>query len=133
MNHAGMAEAYKAQQILTASPEQLTLLLYNGAIRFVKESIQGLEEKQYEKAHHANMRAQDIVKELMCTLDMQYEISQNYYALYDYLVFRLMQGNIKKDAEQLLEAKEMLTELRDAWGQAMKLARQSPVKEAARA
>lgn len=133
MNTANMADAYKTQQILTASPEQLTLMLYNGAIRFVRESMQALNEKKYEQAHNSNLRAQDIVKELMCTLDMQYEIAKNYYALYDYIVFRLIEANIKKDPAQLDEAKGLLTELRDTWGQAMKLASGQPPKVAARA
>jgi flagellar protein FliS len=120
MNAASMANAYKQQQILTASPEELTLMLYNGAIRFVNESIKALENKDLEKANRANQRAQDIIREFMCTLDMQYEISKGYYQLYDYLSYRLIQANIKKDKDQLIEARGILQELRDAWGQAMK-------------
>ncbi|WP_434133575.1 flagellar export chaperone FliS [Sporomusa sphaeroides] len=123
MNAANTANVYKNQQIMTASPEELTLMLYNGAIRFTVESMQAIEQGNLEKANAANLRAQDIVREFMCTLDMQYEISQNYYKLYDYIEYRLMQGNIKKDKSQLEEAKNLLTELRDTWMQAMKLAR----------
>ncbi|MEL7633401.1 MULTISPECIES: flagellar export chaperone FliS [Sporomusa] len=123
MNAANTANAYKNQQIMTASPEELTLMLYNGAIRFITESMQALDRDNLEKANAANLRAQDIVREFMCTLDMQYEISQNYYKLYDYIEYRLIQANIKKDKSQLEEAKQMLTELRDTWAQAMKLAR----------
>lgn len=123
MNAANSANAYKNQQIMTASPEELTLMLYNGAIRFISESMQALDRGDLEKANNANLRAQDIVREFMCTLDMQYEISQNYFKLYDYIEYRLIQANIKKDKSQLEEAKQMLTELRDTWVQAMKLAR----------
>lgn len=123
MNAANTANVYKNQQIMTASPEELTLMLYNGAIRFITESMQGIEQGNLEKANAANLRAQDIVREFMCTLDMQYEISQNYFKLYDYIEYRLMQANIKKDKSQLEEAKNLLTELRDTWMQAMKLAR----------
>ena len=123
MNAANTANIYKNQQIMTASPEELTLMLYNGAIRFVAESMQALEQGNLEKANAANLRAQDIVREFMCTLDMQYEIAQGYYKLYDYVEYRLIQANIKKDKSQLTEAKTMLTELRDTWSQAMKLAR----------
>jgi len=125
--NTNMANAYKTQQIMTASPEQLTLLLYNGAIRFVDEAVRALEEGEREKSHKANLRAQDIIHELMATLDMQYEISQNWYKLYDYIDYRLVQGNIKQDKEQLLEARQMLAELRDTWVEAMKLARQPKV------
>ena len=123
MNTANMAQAYKTQQVLTASPEQLTLMLYNGAIRFIKESIQALHDKNFEQAHNKNIRAQDILKEFMCTLDMKYELSKNYYDLYEYISFRLVEANIHKDPAQLEAAQGLLTELRDTWAQAMKLAR----------
>jgi flagellar secretion chaperone FliS len=123
MNAANMASAYKNQQILTSSPEQLTLLLYNGAIRFVNESMMSLDQKDLQKAHNSNIRAQDIIREFMATLDMSYEISHGYLQLYDYLEYRLIQANMKKDKSQLEEAKGILVELRDAWEQAMKLAR----------
>ena len=123
MNYANMASTYKNQQIMTASPQELTLMLYNGAIRFVAESIQAIEMNNMEKAHTSNMRAQDIVREFMNTLDMQYEVSKGLDQLYDYIEYRLIQANIKKDKAQLEEAKGLLTELRDTWYQAMKLAR----------
>lgn len=123
MNAVNSANAYKNQQIMTASPQELTLMLYNGAIRFVGESIQAIEMKDMQKAHNANMRAQDIIREFMNTLDMQYEVSKGLDKLYDYIEYRLIQANIKKDKAQLEEAKNLLTELRDTWYQAMKLAR----------
>ncbi len=118
-----MANAYKTQQIMTAAPEQLTLMLYNGAIRFVEESMMALEQKDYAKSHERNLRAQDIVREFMATLDMKIELSKNWLSLYDYIEYRLIQGNIKKDKAQLDEAKSMLTELRDTWVEVMKKAR----------
>lgn len=126
MNAANMANAYKQQQIMTASPEELTLMLYNGAIRFVNESIKAIEDKDLEKANKANLRAQDIIREFMCTLDMQYEVSKGYFQLYEYMEYRLTQANVKKDTEQLAEVRGLLQELRDAWGQAMKQARLAP-------
>jgi len=123
MNATNMAAAYKNQQILTASPEQLTLLLYNGAIKFIHESMMALDHKDLQKSHNANMRAQDIIREFIATLDMSQEIANGYYQLYEYLEYRLIQANMKKDKSQLEEAKQILGELRDAWEQAMKLAR----------
>ena len=123
MNAANMAHAYKSQQIMTASPEELTLMLYNGALRFITESIQGIEQGDPEKSHNANLRAQAIIREFMATLDMQYEISENYNKLYDYIEYRLIQANMKKDKAQLEEAKGLVQELRDTWVQAMKIAR----------
>jgi len=123
MNAANTANAYKRQQIMTASPEELTLMLYNGAIRFVNESIQAIEQKKLEKSHHANIRAQNIVRELMITTDTSYEISKNWLLLDEYILHCLVQGNVKKDTEQLGQAKKMLTEFRDTWAQAMKQVR----------
>ena len=125
MNLANTASMYKNQQIMTAPPEELTLMLYNGAIRFVNEAIQALSRNELETSHKANLRAQDIVKEFMSTLDMQYEISHNLMALYDYIEFRLIQGNLKKDAQQMKEARDMLVELRDTWTEAVKQVRQT--------
>ena len=123
MTNMQSANAYKAQQVMTASPEQLTLMLYNGAIRFVGEAIMAIDEGELEKSHNANMRAQNIVREFMCTLKMDMEISQGFYALYDYLEFRLTQGNLKKDKSMLEEARGMLIDMRDTWAEAMKRAK----------
>lgn len=122
-NIANKANIYKTQQIMTASPQELTLMLYNGAIRFVNESIKAIENKDIPKAHETNIKAQNIVREFINSLDMQYEVSRGLDQLYDYLEYRLIQANVKKDTAQLEEAKNMLTELRDTWSQAMKLAR----------
>lgn len=127
MDAAKMAATYKNQQILTSSPEQLTLMLYNGAIRFIDESMIALDKKDLPKSHNANMRAQDIVREFIATLDMSYDIAKGYYQLYDYVEYRLIQANMKKDKSQLEEAKHILVELRDAWTEAIKLARNSQV------
>lgn len=123
MNTAESAMAYKRQQVMTASPAELTLMLYNGAIRFVSESILALESGDMPKCHNANIKAQNIVREFILTLDMQYEISQSWASLYEYIHYRLVQGNLKKDREMLVEARGLLTELRDTWHQAMKAVR----------
>ena len=120
-NSQMMANVYKNQQVMTSSPEQLTLLLYNGALRFLTESILAMEQGDIQKSHNANMRVQDIIREFVCTLDMSYELSKTWAQLYEYTEYCLIQGNIKKDVKQLLQAKDVLQELRDAWGEAMKL------------
>jgi len=123
MNVANMANHYKNQQAMTASPEELTLMLYNGALRFVAESILGIENKDIQRAHNANLRAQAIIREFRATLDMEYEISKQLDPLYEYMEYQLIQGNATKNALLLVEVKNMLQELRDTWYQAMKLAR----------
>jgi len=120
MNNTQMANAYKNQQVMTSSPEQLTLLLYNGALRFLTESIMAMEQGDVQKSYNANIRVQDIVREFIRTLDMSYELSKTWAQLYEYMQHCLIQGNINKDMEQLRQAKQMLLELRDTWVEAMK-------------
>jgi flagellar protein FliS len=128
MNAANTANAYKRQQIMTASPEELTLMLYNGAIRFVTESINAIDEKNIQKAHAANMKAQAIVHEFMVTMDMTLEISKTWILIDEYILHCLIQVNIKKDKTDLEEAKRLLVEFRDTWFQAMKLVHTNKVK-----
>jgi len=112
-------QKYQQNQVETASPVKLLLMLYNGALRFIKGAREGIREKDMEKANHNIVKAQDIVVELMTSLDMeQGEISKNLYSLYDYANSRLLQANIKKDENILSEAENILQELRDTWQEA---------------
>lgn len=112
-------QKYQQNQVETASPAKLLLMLYNGALRFVKGAREGIREKDMEKANHNIGKAQDIVVELMTSLDMeQGEISRNLYSLYDFVNTRLLEANIKKDENILSEAENILQELRDTWQEA---------------
>ena len=124
-NAAQTAEYYRRQQILTATPEQLTLMLYNGALKFINEGIKAIQEKSYEESNNKLIRVQDILSELQATLKMEYEISTNLYALYDYAKRCLIEGNMKDDIAKIEEAKEIITELRNAWHEAMKIAKKA--------
>ena len=117
------AEAYKRQQVLTATPEALTLMLYNGALRFMTEGREAIEKKDYEEANNSLQKAQNIITEFRVTLNMEYEIAHQLLPLYNYVYDRLVEANMKSDVKQLDEAKSIITELRDAWAQAMKKAR----------
>ncbi|WP_455577174.1 flagellar export chaperone FliS [Anaerosinus sp.] len=124
-NAAQTAEYYRRQQILTATPEQLTLMLYNGALKFINEGIKAMQEKKYEESNNKFIRVQNILSELQVTLKMEYEISTNLYALYDYSKRCLIEGNINDDLVKIDEAKEIITELRNAWYEAMKIAKKA--------
>ena len=117
------AEAYKRQQIMTATPEALTLMLYNGALRFMNEGIEAMQNKHYEQANISLQKAQNIISEFRITLKMEYEISHQLLPLYNYVYDCLIEGNMKSNAAKVEEAKGIITELRDAWAQAMKAAR----------
>lgn len=117
------AEQYRRQQILNAPSEQLTLMLYNGCLKFIDDGKEALEVKNYEDANIALQKAQRIISEFRLTLNMDYEISHQLFPLYNYIYDRLVEGNIKSDMAQIDEAKGLITELRDAWVEAMRKAR----------
>ena len=118
------ADAYKRQQVMTATPEALTLMLYNGCLKFIKEGVEALAEKHYETANESLQKAHNIISEFRVTLNMDYEISHQLLPLYNYAYDRLVEGNMKSDPTIIAEASDIMTELRDAWAQAMKKARE---------
>lgn len=111
---------YKQNTVFTATSEELTLMLYEGAIKFINIGKINIENKDTVKAHEALMRAQDIIIELNASLNMDYEISNNLRSIYDFIMERLVDGNIQKDIAPLDEALELLQELRDTWKEAMR-------------
>ena len=117
------AEQYRRQQILNAPSEQLTLMLYNGCLKFIDDGKAALEEKNFEEANIQLQKAQRIISEFRLTLNMDYDISQQLFMLYNYIYDRLVEGNIKSDLAQIDEARGIISELRDAWVEAMKRAR----------
>ena len=117
------AEAYKRQQVLTATPEALTLMLYNGALRFMTEGRDAIEKKNFEEANTSLQKAQRIITEFRVTLKMEYEISHQLLPLYNSVYDRLVEANLKSDVTKIDEAKSIITDLRDAWAQAMVKAR----------
>ncbi|MFZ5354304.1 MAG: flagellar export chaperone FliS [Bacillota bacterium] len=127
--NANPYQQYQQNTVYTATPQELTLMLYNGLVKFIKLAIQGIEEKNIEKANNNIIRAQDIVTEFMCTLDMQYEISNSLMALYDYMNRRLIEANLKKDKAVAEEVLGFAEELRDTWAQAMKIVKQQAVNK----
>ena len=117
-------QQYQQNSVNTASPQELTLMLYNGLVRFLKLAHEGVEEKNIEKANKYIIKSQNIIMEFMCTLDMQYEVSNGLYSLYDYMHTRLIEGNVKKDKAIVEEVIGYAEELRDTWMQAIKLVKQ---------
>lgn len=117
------AEQYRQQQLMNAPPEQLTLMLYNGCLRFIEDGLIAVKEKRYEDANTFLQKAQRIISEFRVTLNMDYEISHQLMPLYNYVYDRLVEGNIRSKTEPIEEAKTIITELRDAWVGAMRKAR----------
>jgi len=122
---------YKNSTVETASPGKLLLMLYNAAIRNLDSAIQSIADKDIQAAHKSIVRTQDIISEFMCTLNMDYDISEKLLALYDYLHRRLVEANIHKDVEIIKEVRGFLVELRDAWQEAVKKASSMTTRAAA--
>lgn len=122
-------QKYQSNMVNTSSPQELTLMLYNGLVKFLNLSIQGIDENSAEKVSNNVIRAQDILQEFISTLDMNYEVSKGLLALYDYMNRRLIEANIKKDKAILEEVRGFAEELRDTWAQAMKLVKQQAVNK----
>ena len=114
---------YANNRILTASPAELTLMLYEGAIKFCNIAIMAIENKDIEKAHTNIMKAQRIIDEFQLTLDFKYEIANDFNNVYNYLMQRLREANLTKDKEILEEVNTHLRVMRDTWKEVMKLAK----------
>ena len=114
-------QQYNNSKILTASPAELTLMLYEGAIKFCNIAIMGIEQKDIEKAHTNIVKAQRIINHLRVTLDMKYPVALDFERIYLYLEERLLQANVRKDAEILEEILTHLRSVRDTWKEVMRL------------
>ncbi|QWC22385.1 flagellar export chaperone FliS [Bacillus haikouensis] len=116
--------AYQNNSVTTASPGELTLMLYNGSLKFIHIAKKAIEEKNIELKNTNIQKAQAIVSELMVTLNTDVEISQNLMSLYDYINRRLTEANVKNDCAILEEVEGLITEFRDTWKQVIQLNRQ---------
>lgn len=116
---------YQENSVFTATPEELTLMLYNGLVKFIMKAQQSIEKKEIQQAHNDIVRAQDIVTELRSTLDLKYDIAKQLDSLYDFMFFRLIDANINKDSKALEDVLKLAKDLRDTWSEAMKIAKHS--------
>lgn len=114
--------AYANNKIMTASPAELTLMLYEGAIKFTNIAIDGTVEKNVQKVHDNIMKVEHIIEEFQSTLDHKYPIAKDFDEVYNYLMMRLQEANMKKDKEILEEVLKHLRTMRDTWKEVMKLA-----------
>lgn len=114
------AIAYKNNSIQTASPAELTLMLYEGAIKFSNIAIMAIESGDIQKAHDNIVKVENIILEFRSTLDHKYPVWEDFDRVYDYIYRRLVEANIKKDREILEEALGYIREMRDTWKDVMK-------------
>ena len=117
-------QTYQQSSVNTASPGDLTLMLYNGCLKFIHQAKKAIEEKNIEEKNTNIQKASKIVTELMVTLNLELEVSQNILPLYDFMNRRLIEANLQNNVAALNEVEELVTEFRDTWKQVIQLNRQ---------
>ena len=120
---AGIAgyQQYERSKILTASPAELTLMLYEGAIKFANIAIMAIEKNDIEKAHTNITKVERIIEEFQATLDFKYPVAKDFDQVYKYIYECLIDANLHKDKEPLEEALRHLRTMRDTWKEVMRL------------
>jgi flagellar protein FliS len=114
---------YQQNSVTTATPAELTLMLYKGLVKFLKFTLAELENHNFQGVNTNLIKAQDIVRELLCTLNMRIELSKDLAAMYEYMIERMIEANVKKDPVIVEEILSYAEEFRDTWAEAMKLAK----------
>lgn len=110
---------YNRNKILTASPAELTLLLYEGAIKFCNIAIIGMEQNDMEKVHINIKKVEDIIVEFQSTLNRKYPVAEDFDRVYKYIYDMLVEANVRKDKEMLEKVLEELRGMRDTWKEVM--------------
>lgn len=116
--------AYQQNSITTASPGELTLMLYNGCIKFINQASQAIDAANIQEKNTNIQKAQKIITELMITLNKDYEVAKKFEVMYEYMNHRLIEANIKNDKEILKEVENYVVEFRDTWKQVIQINRQ---------
>lgn len=116
-------QAYQQTSVQTASPGELTLMLYNGCLKFIKLARKAIEEKNIEQKNMNLQKAQKIIQELMVTLNTDIDVAKNMMVMYEYINRRLIEANIQNDVAILDEVKGYVTEFRDTWKEVIQMNR----------
>ena len=115
---------YQNNSVNTSTPGELTLMLYNGCLKFIEQAKRALEVGNMEEKNKSVQKAQAIISELMLTLDKSYPVAKNMLVLYEFANSRLVDGNIKNDSALFNEASAIIMEFRDTWKQVIQINRQ---------
>ena len=128
MNTPAGYQQYEKSKILTASPAELTLMLYEGAIKFANIAVMAIEKGDVEKAHNNIRKVERIIEEFQATLNHKYPVAKDFDEVYKYLQQRLLEANIKKDKEIIEEVLKHLRTMRDTWKEVIQLSRNNTSK-----
>lgn len=115
------AKLYQKNSIETASPAKLTLMLYDGAVKFCNIALEGIDEGNIQKANDNIIKAENIIVEFRATLDMKYPVAKEFDAVYDYIYRQLVEANMKKDRGALEEALKHIKTMRETWKEVMRI------------
>lgn len=118
-------KTYKENSVTQASPAELTLMLYNGALKFIKLAKKGILEENIEEKNLYIQKTQAIIQELMVTLNTDVALSQDMMRMYDYMQNQLVQANIKNDLSLLEEVEGFFVDFRDTWKEMIQQSRQN--------
>ncbi|MED4905486.1 flagellar export chaperone FliS [Parageobacillus thermoglucosidasius] len=121
-------QVYKQNSVSTASPGELTLMLYNGCLKFLNKAKQAMREGNIQERNTNLQKAQRIIQELMATLNQKYEIAKQMMIMYEYMNRRLIEANIKNDISIVEEVEGFVAEFRDTWEEVIRLTRQKQFK-----
>lgn len=119
-----MQSAYKQNALNTASPGELTLMLYNGCLKFIHQADKAIVENDVERRNMYLTKAQNIIRELMVTLKAEDEVGKNMNRMYEFILSKLIDANVKNDQQALKDAEEFVVEFRDTWKQVIQIDRQ---------
>jgi len=119
MTMSNSALAYRNNAIATASPGDLTLMLYDGAVKFCNLGLMAIEKGDMDGAHQNIVKAQRIIIEFRSTLNFDYPVAKDFDNAYDVIYERLVMANVKKDPVLLEEALGFIREMRDTWKQVL--------------
>ncbi len=116
-----MTQMYQSNSVKTASPARLTLMLYDGAVKFCNMAMDDIDANAIERAGKNIVKAENIIVELRATLEMKYPVAKEFDRVYDYIYRRLVEANMKKDKEILQEALGHIKTMRDTWKEVMRI------------
>ena len=120
-------QAYQNNAVNTASGGELTLMLYNSCVKFIRQAMKDVEKKDYEAKNTHIQKAQKIIQELMITLDQEVEISKQLLSLYDFMYHQLTEANVRNNTTTLEEVLDLAIDFRDTWKQVLlKTRKQAP-------
>ena len=112
-------QTYQQNAVITSSPQELTLMLYNGCIKFIRLAAMAMEKKNIEAKNTNIIKAQNILQELRSSLNMEIELSSSLDPLYEYMISELVSANIANDLGKLKEIEGLAEDFRNTWKEAM--------------